>query len=743
MTQDTKHEALQPVHPSMKGKLDPVFEKLYNDNVANTPLKPIDLGILRSKYSVLYSYGTGPAPDVARQYDTQIVTHEGITLDVRVYEPDTAGPWPVHIDYHGGGWGLGDLDTESHICKHICNVAGVAVIDVAYRLVPENAFPCGVTDSFAALKYIYEKGAERFSIDPERISVGGVSAGGFISLALAHMARDAGIPLKLVAVGTPVIDDLSQYSSASDSPFKSMQENEHAPTLNWGRLAWFDKLKWSSLGSTPEDIAEKRAQIPAIYGNLFKADNFNNLAKTVIYTAGADPLRDEGEAYGMKLVEHGNEVTMKRFPGVPHPFMHMDKDLWQAKEFILQTAVIPAYDAPRLNSAARVPKAKIRRVQTGCLTCKRRNPAVAIAGDFASTVRGRQREQVDQGSTAGPMNHGSAQNNIADLLCQMSTAVPVDGADVDMTGTLPELSWDLTTDSGWLDILPETPPVAEDSPDSLPNTTLTLYTPSLVPDMTSPHDKALLNHYSNIVASVLSRHPNTTSNPYLSYLVPMAVSNQLILHCVLALSATHWQKLQPDMRDRALYHKGQATQSLAGLLPHVDGGSVDVALVSCLLLCMSELFDGTSAGWKLHLQGAKRLLSTVKSQTGGNLAGHFKFFVKLARFLDSAATTSTCKPPLIDDKTVTTTPEPTEDSSNDDAAVYGIPKELFHMVDRVNNLASKRGTRVDWIIGPMITVDSLALLHLCHQQMTTYSMQRLHTNGHSGSGFTKSQKDTL
>ncbi|EXL96021.1 hypothetical protein FOIG_11562 [Fusarium odoratissimum NRRL 54006] len=374
------------------------------------------------------------------------------------------------------------------------------------------------------------------------------------------------------------------------------------------------------------------------------------------------------------------------------------------------------------------PKAKIRRVQTGCLTCKRRKKKcderkpscgdcrrLCLDCSWPTERASRQRlnswtneswlsaEQVlDLSSETSPSPNpspGSVQSNvdlsIADLLCQMSTAVPVDGADVDMTGTLPELSWDLTTDSGWLDILPETPPVAEDSPDSLPNTTLTLYTPSLVPDMTSPHDKALLNHYSNIVASVLSRHPNTTSNPYLSYLVPMAVSNQLILHCVLALSATHWQKLQPDMRDRALYHKGQATQSLAGLLPHVDGGSVDVALVSCLLLCMSELFDGTSAGWKLHLQGAKRLLSTVKSQTGGNLAGHFKFFVKLARFLDSAATTSTCKPPLIDDKTVTTTPEPTEDSSNDDAAVYGIPKELFHMVDRVNNLASKRGTRVD------------------------------------------------
>ncbi|TPX13008.1 uncharacterized protein E0L32_006653 [Thyridium curvatum] len=339
MTQDQKHEALQPIHPSMKGKLDPAFEKLYNDNVANTPLKPIDLSILRSKYSVLYSYGTGPAPEVARQYDTQITTHEGVTLDIRVYEPDTtAGPWPVHIDFHGGGWGLGDLDTESHICKHICKEAGVAVIDVAYRLVPENAYPCGVTDSFAALKYVYEKGAREFKIDPRRISIGGVSAGGFISLALGHLARDAGIPLRLIAVGTPVVDDLSQYASAADSPFPSMRENEHAPTLNWARLAWFDKLKWSSLGSTPEEVAKRRARVPPLFFNLFRADSFSDLPKTLIYTAGADPLRDEGEAYGMKLIAHGNEVTMKRFPGVPHPFMHMDKDLWQAKDFILQTA---------------------------------------------------------------------------------------------------------------------------------------------------------------------------------------------------------------------------------------------------------------------------------------------------------------------------------------------------------------------------------------------------------------------
>lgn len=337
MSNDQKHEALQPIHLSMQGKLDPVFEKLYNDNVANTPLRPIDFSVLRANYSTLYAYGTGPAPDAARTYDAKITTHEGVPLDVRVYEPEGSGPWPVHIDYHGGGWGLGDLDTESHICKHICKLAGVVVIDVAYRLVPENSFPCGVTDSFAALQYIYAKGSEEFNIIPQKISVGGVSAGGFIALALGHMARDAGIPLALVAVGTPVIDDLSQYSSAAESPFPSVQENEFAPTLNWARLTYFEKLKWSSVG-TAEEIAEKRKQLPGIYANLFKATDFRNLPRTVIFTAGADPLRDEGEAYGRKLIENGNEVLMKRFPGVPHPFMHMDRDLWQAKEFISHTA---------------------------------------------------------------------------------------------------------------------------------------------------------------------------------------------------------------------------------------------------------------------------------------------------------------------------------------------------------------------------------------------------------------------
>ena len=226
------------------------------------------------------------------------------------------------------GWGLGDLNTESHICKHIVSLANVAVIDVAYRLVPETPYPAGILDSFAALQYIASPfGVEQFNINPTKMSIGGVSAGGNIALILAHLARNADIPLRLVAVGTPTIDDLSKYENAQGSPYKSMQEMEFAPTLNWARLKWFDDLKWSSLSKDPEE-RNKQMEDVKWFADLMTAPSFKNLGKTVIYTAGCDPLRDEGEAYGRKLVEAGNEVTMKRFEGVPHPFMHMDAGMF-------------------------------------------------------------------------------------------------------------------------------------------------------------------------------------------------------------------------------------------------------------------------------------------------------------------------------------------------------------------------------------------------------------------------------
>ncbi|KAG8427378.1 hypothetical protein J3459_006773 [Metarhizium acridum] len=282
-----------------------------------------------------------------------------------------------------------------------------------------------------------------------------------------------------------------------------------------------------------------------------------------------------------------------------------------------------------------------------------------------------------------------------------SSTMPTSGIIGELTPDMPpqRLSWDMSASPpAWLDSIT---PISNGSPtasiDSAPSSqSLSIYVPQLMPQLSAPQDRALLNHYSTIVSSILSRRAST-ENPYNSYLLPMAQSNDLVLHCILALSANHWRKLQPAMGDRGLLHKSKATQALAGLLPHVDTTSADIALVSSLLLCMTELFDGTSEGWKLHLKGAKRLLITLRKQQGDILTGHYKFLLRLARFLDSAATTSTCRPPLMGAEAAEAQALHTWSSTPDeeDSAVYGIPKELFHLVDRINTLAELRSTRVD------------------------------------------------
>ncbi|KAM4065680.1 fungal specific transcription factor [Hirsutella rhossiliensis] len=415
-----------------------------------------------------------------------------------------------------------------------------------------------------------------------------------------------------------------------------------------------------------------------------------------------------------------------------------------------------------------MPKARIRRVQTGCLMCKRRKkkcdetkprcgdcrrlcldcewpperhsraraasavgaPDVMAHAALGAVVAGfmpakpevammeipirstpspvstpASARHSSPGSFADHVSHHSLTFGHQTLDHQPMAAIPMPPTTTTMAGEMAlelmspdSLSWDMASSpQGWIEAIT---PVSNDSPaasvDSTPVSSLSLYVPQLLPQLHAPQDKALLNHYSTIVSAILSRRCSS-SNPYNHYLLPLAQGNDLVLHCILALSANHWRKLQPSLGDRGLYHKSKATQALARLLPHVDKTSADLALVSSLLLCMTELFDGTSEGWKLHLKGAKRLLMTLKKQQGDMMTGHYKFLLRLARFLDSAATTSTCRPPLIgeEEAEAAALDRMTSSPDEEDSAVYGIPKELFHLVDRVNTLADLRSTRVD------------------------------------------------
>lgn len=334
-----KEEAVNPIHPAVLPKLDPVFVRMYNEHLAHVPVKPLDVYQLRSRYSKLYLYGTADYPELKSVDELMFSSFDGVQIKMRVYRPNDAQAdeaLPVHIDFHGGGGGLGDLETEKHVLCHYAELARVAVVDIEYRLLPDFAYPTYIYDCFSSLKYLYDN-SEFLKIKKDSISIGGVSVGGNIAFIVSHLARDHGIPIVLCVAGTPQVDDVETYETAQDSPYESVREMEFAPTLNWAGIKYFDTMKWETLPKDKTEKAKKLAEIGWLK-NVLNAPNFKDLPKTVIVTAACDPMRDEGEAYASKLLQNGNEIVFKRYPGVPHPFQHMDSYLWQASDYIKYTA---------------------------------------------------------------------------------------------------------------------------------------------------------------------------------------------------------------------------------------------------------------------------------------------------------------------------------------------------------------------------------------------------------------------
>lgn len=153
---------------------------------------------------------------------------------------------------------------------------------------------------------------------PDAISIGGISAGGQIAAVMQQLARDAGIPLKFAFLGVPVTASHAHYDKASDSEYPSFVENEFAPCLNWARIMFYREN--SQMGAVNEEA--ERAALPEFYSSPISG-NLKGLCPTFVGTASADPLRDEGELYGQKLISAGVKTTVRRYQGVPHPFMHM------------------------------------------------------------------------------------------------------------------------------------------------------------------------------------------------------------------------------------------------------------------------------------------------------------------------------------------------------------------------------------------------------------------------------------
>jgi acetyl esterase len=266
------------------------------------PVRTVPVDQLRE--AVRQSSTAMPGPDVtlASVEDRRIPGPAG-ELPVRIYTPEGDGPFPVIVYFHGGGWVVGDLDTQDMIARGLAAGAGSVLISVEYRLAPEHPFPAAPDDAFAATRWAAEHAVE-IGGDADRLAVAGDSAGAVLACAVALQARDCGGPKLRAQVN---FYGSCNYPSESTG---SAREFENGPILTKDDVDHF----WSLYLADPAQQDDMRA-------SPFRAESHAGLPPIFVGTAECDPSRDDAEAYADKLRAAGVEVDKRRYAGMVHGFV--------------------------------------------------------------------------------------------------------------------------------------------------------------------------------------------------------------------------------------------------------------------------------------------------------------------------------------------------------------------------------------------------------------------------------------
>ena len=264
------------------------------------------------------------APPVDSLLTVKRVENRGIPgsageIPIRLYYPAGDPPFAVLVYFHGGGWVIGDLDTHHGVCHALAKTSGCLVVSVDYRLAPEHCHPAAVEDAYAATNWVAEN-SDAIQADPDRLAVGGDSAGGHLAAVVALMARDRKGPRIDLQV---LIYPITNY----DFNTPSYAENKEGYLLTRDLMKWF----WRHYVKD-----EGEANHP--YVSPLQAENLKDLPPALIITAEYDPLRDEGEAYGKRLQEAGVKVALSRYPGMIHAFVRMTARLDKAREAVDEIA---------------------------------------------------------------------------------------------------------------------------------------------------------------------------------------------------------------------------------------------------------------------------------------------------------------------------------------------------------------------------------------------------------------------
>ncbi|MFI6284852.1 alpha/beta hydrolase [Streptomyces sp. NPDC051018] len=236
-----------------------------------------------------------PAPDTSGMEVEDLTVPADPDVPVRMYRPGGARGAIVWL--RGGGWVMGDLDTERHWSARLAAVSRATVISVDYRRSPEHRFPAALDDVCAVLAWTAEH-ADELGVDRERIAVGGHSAGAGLAAAVALRTRDQqGPTIRFQLLNQPALDDRQETWSQRNFTDTPLHDRETI-TAVWRHY----------LGSRP----------PTPYAAPARAADLAGLPPAYISTAEFDPLRDEGITYALRLLQARVPVELHQWPGTFH-----------------------------------------------------------------------------------------------------------------------------------------------------------------------------------------------------------------------------------------------------------------------------------------------------------------------------------------------------------------------------------------------------------------------------------------
>jgi acetyl esterase/lipase len=263
--------------------------------VAFEHLGPDNLGEIRAAIGGLE---LPPAPGRAEH-----VVPGDPPVPVRVHRPpDLDGPAPCLYSIHGGGYVIGSYDLDSFMLDDLCPRLGIVGVTVEYRLAPETPYPGPLEDCYRGLQWTVDH-ADELGIDPDRIGITGLSAGGGLAAALALLARDRGGPsIAFQLLDCPMLDDRqTTWSSRRDGlPVWSRRSNEFGWRSYLGELYGTDDV--------PATAAPARAP------------DLSGLPPAFVSVGSVDGFLDEDVDYALRLNHAGVPCELHVYPGAPHGY---------------------------------------------------------------------------------------------------------------------------------------------------------------------------------------------------------------------------------------------------------------------------------------------------------------------------------------------------------------------------------------------------------------------------------------